>query len=60
VCGGSADFSSHAECEAVRPKEIPLEFIARLNRDVVRAAFHGRREALVVHAAPLRPAHEDP
>src|SRR6267143_5407363 len=41
--------SNHGECEAVCPKGIPLEFIAQLNRDVVRAAFHGRREPLVVH-----------
>jgi succinate dehydrogenase / fumarate reductase, iron-sulfur subunit len=51
--------SNHAECEAVCPKGIPLEFIARLNRDVVRAAFHGRREPLVVHGAPRHPAHDD-
>jgi ferredoxin len=36
-----------------------LELIARLNRDVVRAAFGGRREPLVIHGAPLRPAPED-
>jgi len=36
--------SNHGECEAVCPKGIPLEFIAQLNRDVVRAAFHGHRE----------------
>ena len=28
--------TNHAECEAVCPKEIPLEFIARLNRDLLR------------------------
>jgi succinate dehydrogenase / fumarate reductase iron-sulfur subunit len=38
--------SNHGECEAVCPKGIPLEFIAQLNRDVVRAAFHGHREPL--------------
>jgi len=51
--------SNHGECEAVCPKGIPLEFIAGLNRDVVRAAFGGRREPLVVHGAPVGPAHED-
>ena len=51
--------TNHGECEAVCPKGIPLEFIARLNRDVVRAAFHGRREPLVVHGARRHPAHED-
>ena len=50
--------SNHGECEAVCPKGIPLEFIARLNRDVVRAAFHGHREPLVVHGAPRHPADE--
>jgi succinate dehydrogenase / fumarate reductase iron-sulfur subunit len=47
------------ECEAVCPKGIPLEFIAGLNRDVVRAAFHRHREPLVVHGAPLHPAQEE-
>ena len=51
--------SNHGECEAVCPRGIPLEFIAGLNRDVVRAAFGGRREPLVVHGAPVGPAHED-
>jgi succinate dehydrogenase / fumarate reductase iron-sulfur subunit len=50
--------SNHGECEAVCPKGIPLEFIAQLNRDVVRAAFHGHREPLVAHGAPREPAHE--
>ena len=30
------------ECEAVCPKEISLSFIARLNRDLIRASFKGR------------------
>src|SRR5216117_3286724 len=51
--------SNHGKCEAVCPKGIPLEFIAGLNRDFVRAAFRPRRESLVVHGAPLQPAHED-
>ena len=45
------DFGSctnHGECEAVCPKEIPLEFIAGLNRDLMRAAFRRRREPLAV------------
>ena len=50
--------SNHAECEAVCPKGIPLEFIAALNRDVIGAAFHRRREPLHVIAAPRHPAHE--
>jgi len=56
------DFGSctnHGECEAVCPKQIPLEFIASLNRDVLRAALRPHREALAVVGAPLHPAHED-
>jgi len=56
---GFGNCTNHGECEAVCPKGIPLEFIAGLNRDVVRAAFRPRREPLVVHGAPLLPAHED-
>ena len=51
--------SNHGECEAVCPKGIPLEFIAALNRDVIRAAFRRRREPLHVLGAPHHPAHED-
>ena len=51
--------SNHGECEAVCPKGIPLEFIAALNRDVIRAAFRRRREPLHVIAAPQQAAHED-
>jgi succinate dehydrogenase / fumarate reductase iron-sulfur subunit len=50
--------TNHGECEAVCPKGIPLEFIAGLNRDVIRAAFHRHREPLVVVGAPRHPAHE--
>ena len=51
--------TNHGECEAVCPKQIPLEFIASLNRDVLRAALRPHREALAVVGAPLHPAHED-
>ena len=51
--------ANHGECEAVCPKGIPLEFIAGLNRDLIRAAFHPRREPVPVFAAPQHPAHED-
>jgi succinate dehydrogenase / fumarate reductase, iron-sulfur subunit len=51
--------SNHAECEAVCPKAIPMEFIAWLNRDLIRVAFRRHREPLVVRGAPLHPAHED-
>jgi succinate dehydrogenase iron-sulfur subunit len=36
--------TNHGECEAVCPKKIPLEFIGRMNRDLMRATFHGRGE----------------
>jgi len=51
--------SNHAECEAVCPKGIPLEFIAGLNRDLIRATFRRRREPLHVLGAPQHPAHDD-
>jgi len=51
--------TNHGECEAVCPKGIPLEFIAGLNRDVIRAAFHRHREPLVVVGARQHPAHEE-
>jgi succinate dehydrogenase / fumarate reductase iron-sulfur subunit len=51
--------TNHAECEAVCPKEIPLEFIARLNRDLLRAVFRPRREPLVVLGMLQAPADED-
>ena len=35
--------TNHGECEAVCPKEIPLKFIARLNRDLIRASCHCQR-----------------
>jgi succinate dehydrogenase / fumarate reductase iron-sulfur subunit len=35
--------TNHGECEAVCPKEIPIEFIGRMNRDLLRATFHRRR-----------------
>jgi succinate dehydrogenase / fumarate reductase iron-sulfur subunit len=56
------DFGSctnHGECMAVCPKGIPLEFIAELNRDVIRAALRPHREPLVIVGAPRHPAHED-
>jgi len=48
---GFGSCTNHGECEAVCPKEIRLEFIARLNRDYLRASFHKRREAAAA-AAP--------
>src|SRR5881296_2733879 len=51
--------SNHGECEAVCPKGIPLEFIAGLNRDLIRAAFRRRREPLTIVGSPQHAAHED-
>lgn len=45
--------SNHYECEAVCPKEIPVRFIAELNRDFMKAALTSREFRLVappVHA----------
>ncbi len=51
--------SNHGECEAVCPKGIPLEFIAGLNRDLIRAAFRRRREPLTIVGSPQHAAHEE-
>ena len=50
--------TNHGECEAVCPKEIPLEFIAELNRDLLRATLRPRRHALPVRGATLPPRQE--
>jgi succinate dehydrogenase / fumarate reductase iron-sulfur subunit len=34
---GFGSCTNHAECEAACPKEIPIEFIARMNRDFLKA-----------------------
>jgi succinate dehydrogenase / fumarate reductase iron-sulfur subunit len=36
--------TNHGECEAVCPKKIPIEFIGKMNRDLLRATFHSRGE----------------
>jgi succinate dehydrogenase / fumarate reductase iron-sulfur subunit len=36
---GFGGCTNHAECEAACPKEISIDFIARMNRDCVRAAL---------------------
>jgi succinate dehydrogenase / fumarate reductase iron-sulfur subunit len=51
---GFGSCTNHGECEAVCPKEIPLEFIGNMNRDLIRAAWHRHREPLVVR--PIEPA----
>jgi len=43
---GFGSCTNHRECEAACPKEIPVAFIARLNRDYMKAVFaSGRRAA---------------
>ena len=39
---GFGSCTNIGECEAVCPKEIKLEVIARMNRDFIRAAWAGR------------------
>ena len=39
---GFGSCTNHGECEAVCPKEIRLEFIARLNRDYLKASLRKR------------------
>jgi succinate dehydrogenase / fumarate reductase iron-sulfur subunit len=51
--------TNHGECEAVCPKEIPIEFIGRMNRDLLRAACHYHREPLVAASVRQHPFHED-
>jgi len=54
--------TNHGECEAVCPKQIPIEFIGKLNRDLIRALWHRHREPLeipgVVQLACAEDAHE--
>ncbi|MCC6382490.1 MAG: succinate dehydrogenase/fumarate reductase iron-sulfur subunit [Dehalococcoidia bacterium] len=38
--------TNHRECEAACPKEISIDFIARLNRDYLKAQFKDRRQLL--------------
>jgi len=39
---GFGSCTNTGECAAVCPKEISLFFIARLNRDLIRASLRGR------------------
>jgi succinate dehydrogenase / fumarate reductase iron-sulfur subunit len=36
--------TNHGECEAVCPKKIPIEFIGRMNRELIHATLHRRGE----------------
>ena len=51
--------TNHGECEAVCPKEIPLEFIGKMNGDLLRAIWGRRREPLVLPSVVQQPSHED-
>ncbi|HVR69651.1 MAG TPA: succinate dehydrogenase/fumarate reductase iron-sulfur subunit [Vicinamibacteria bacterium] len=42
---GFGTCTNHYECEAACPKEISVEFIARMNRDYIRAAVRDRGQA---------------
>lgn len=42
---GFGSCTNFGECEAVCPKEISIDFIARLNADYLRAMLHGQRRA---------------
>lgn len=46
--------TNHGECEAVCPKEIPIAFIGKMNRGVVRAIAHGERKVADAVAAGAR------
>jgi succinate dehydrogenase / fumarate reductase iron-sulfur subunit len=49
---GFGNCTSIGECTGVCPKEIPLEVIARMNRDYVTGSF-GRREDLPLPVVPV-------
>jgi succinate dehydrogenase / fumarate reductase, iron-sulfur subunit len=43
--------TNHAECEASCPKEIPLEFIAQLNRDLLGTVLKPHRQPIATRGA---------
>jgi succinate dehydrogenase / fumarate reductase iron-sulfur subunit len=51
--------TNHGECEAVCPKQIPLEFIGKMNRDLIRALWRRHREPLVIPGMVQLPCAED-
>ena len=51
--------TNHGECEAVCPKQIPLEFIGKMNRDLIREPWHKHREPLVIPSVVQLPSAED-
>jgi succinate dehydrogenase / fumarate reductase, iron-sulfur subunit len=56
---GFGSCTNHGECAVVCPKEIPLEFIGKMNRDLMRAVWHKHREPLVIPSVVQHPFHED-
>ncbi len=50
---GFGSCTNHGECEAVCPKEIPIEFIGNMNRELIRATWRRRREPLIVATTQL-------
>jgi succinate dehydrogenase / fumarate reductase iron-sulfur subunit len=50
--------TNHGECEAVCPKQIPMEFIGKMNRDLMLAMWHRRREPLTIHSIVQAPSTE--
>jgi ferredoxin len=46
--------SCNGECEAVCPKEIPLEFIGKMNRDLIQAIWRRHREPALCSNHPMR------
>jgi succinate dehydrogenase / fumarate reductase, iron-sulfur subunit len=51
--------ANHGECEAVCPKEIPIEFIGKMNRDLLHAIWGRRREPLNMPSVVQQASHED-
>ena len=51
--------TNHGECEAVCPKQIPLEFIGKMNRDLIGALWHKHREPLVTASIVQLPSAEE-
>jgi len=51
--------TNHGECEAVCPKQIPIEFIGKLNRDLIRGLWHRHREPLTIPSVVQLPCVED-
>jgi succinate dehydrogenase / fumarate reductase iron-sulfur subunit len=41
---GFGNCTNHGECEAVCPKGIPIDVIARMNRDYLRASLFGSKD----------------